>query len=188
MSMKIKWLDEKMNYDGSQLRPLFSYLEKGMAGASVLGFRGACDVSFANMIDGEDLVSQSRIAGQEMLHVLVEFFHQNLFSAVVLQRLIADITRNLVLESTGGKVQMLRRGDDLYVDDRKFSISIATVSPVSQMLHFAVNITQEGTPVKTCALNDFGIDPQKFGPELLKRIALEFDDILAATEKVLPAH
>lgn len=184
--MNFKWLETKLDYDGSQLRPLFNYLGHGLEGSSVLGFRGACNVSFAHMIDGEDLRDQSAIAGSDMVHVLVEFFHQNLFSAVAFQRLIADIAASIVYELTQEKVRLRRDGDDLYFFEAKFSISIATKSAVSELIHFAVNVSQKGTPVKTCGLEDFGIHPEVFGRTLIARVAHEFDSCLRATEKVRP--
>lgn len=49
-------------------------------------------------------------------------------------------------------IKTIRRGDDLYIrkEDReieyKLSVSIATVSINSMKIHFALNITSEGTP------------------------------------------
>lgn len=184
--MKSQWLEKKLDYDGSQLRPLFNYLEHGLQGASVVGFRGACKVAWTHMIDGEDLRAQSPIEGSDMVHVLVEFFHLNLFSAVAFQRLIADIAASVIYERTEGKVRLRREGDDLYLNDAKLSISIATKSAVSELIHFAVNVSQKGTPVKTCALEDFGVNPELFGRILIARVAHEFSSCLEATEKVRP--
>ena len=39
-------------------------------------------------------------------------------------------------------------GDDLYVGDRKLSISIAAPSPTSALIHFALNIDPTGAPVR----------------------------------------
>lgn len=184
--MKSLWLETKLDYDGTQLRPLYSYMNHRLDGPSVLGFRGACQVDFAHMIDGEDLREQSAIAGSDMVHLIVEFFHANLLSAVALQRLIASLAATTVEDLSGGKVRLRREGDDLYLDDAKFSISIATVSAVSQLVHFAVNVSQKGTPVKTCALEDWGLNPEVFGRTLIAKVAFEFDSMWAATEKVRP--
>lgn len=185
--MQIKWLGRIQPYDGTQLRSLFGYMETGLLGNSCVCFRGACEISFEHMVDGEDVRAESPIRGSDMLHFIAEFFHQNLFSAVAFQRIIADLARTAVDELSQGRIKLSRSGDDLYWEtEKKFSISIASVSPVSQMIHFAVNISNEGTPVKTSSLQDFGIDPEAFGNLLLKKISDEFASILEATMKVKP--
>jgi hypothetical protein len=79
-----------------------------------------------------------------------------------------------------------RDGDDLYWGDRKLSISIASQSAVSTMVHFAVNITNAGTPVRTCALEDLGVDPKEFADAAMDALALEWASVLKATRKVRP--
>ena len=39
-----------------------------------------------------------------------------------------------------------REGDDIFVDDRKLSISIASISLSSAKIHFALNLEDKGTP------------------------------------------
>lgn len=184
--MKTLWLKDRQNYDGSQLSSLFAYRTEGVLGPSCIAFRGACNVSFEKMIDLEDLRARSRICGEDMLHVIVEMFDRDLFAAVCMQRILADLTRSLIAEMTGGKIQLRREGDDLYQDQKKLSISIATVSPVSQLLHFAVNVSNAGTPVPTCALGDFGIDAEKLGRSLIGKFAEEYASMLEATQKARP--
>ena len=82
-------------------------------------------------------------------------------------------------------VKIERRGDDLYVENRKLNISIATCSANSILLHFGINVTNEGTPVETSALSDFGIqDASKFSELLLHRILKEVQSQIRATQKV----
>ncbi len=47
-----------------------------------------------------------------------------------------------------------RKGDDLYCDDGKLTVSIATCSASSMKIHFAMNLTTTGTPkdVETAGL------------------------------------
>ncbi|MGZ3782751.1 MAG: DUF366 family protein, partial [Pseudobdellovibrionaceae bacterium] len=46
-------------------------------------------------------------------------------------------------------------------------ISIATKSPVSVMVHFAMNITNKGTPVKTLSLQDLKLEPKNVAEDLI---------------------
>lgn len=184
--MKTIWLENKLDYDGSQLAPLFAYRTTGILGPSCVVFRGACNVRVDKMVDLEDLRAQAEIRGNDMVHFILEIFDHDLFGAVSFQRIVADLSRTVIYELSSGRVSLRRDGDDLYLDKRKLSISIATASPVSQMVHFAVNVTNEGTPVLTCALEDFDIQPEIFGRTLMAKIMHEFQSVVEATQKVRP--
>jgi hypothetical protein len=54
------------------------------------------------------------------------------------------------------KVKIIRSGDDLYVNERKLSISIATITPVSTMIHTGLNLKSENVPVKALGLLESG--------------------------------
>lgn len=187
--MKSLFIENKFTYDGSQLRSLFAYLEQGLLGPSVVSWRGACNIPFSHMVDGEDLLAQASIEGDEMLHFIIEIFDRDLFSGVVLQRLFASIARDYLQEAAGAILagKLLRRnGDDIFLDDAKLSISIATKSPVSVMIHFAMNITNQGTPVKTLSLQDLKLEPVVVAQDLMKLLVKEYSEIIEATQKVRP--
>jgi uncharacterized protein len=185
--MKIKYLDTTEKYDGSQLVSLRSYLQYGLLGDSIVAWVGPCDVSLEHMVDGEDLLAQERIAGALMLHFIIEKFDISLFAAVTLQRLLAGIVKDQVqvlAKNQSLARTMFREGDDLYCDDRKLSISIATQSPLSSLIHFALNVTNAGTPVKTLALEDLDVQPKILALEVMNRLASELRGIIDATHKV----
>lgn len=182
--MKTLFLKEKLNYDGTQLRSLFAYLDHKVQGDSCVSFIGACDISFEHMVDGEDLLERAEIRGSEMLHFIFEIFDRELVSGVFLQRLFASLISDEIYKTS--KIKLDRDGDDLYHEGKKLSISIATKSPVSVMVHFAMNISNQGTPVPTCSLQDFKINPQNFAQNLLTLISKEYDSILTARVKVRP--
>lgn len=181
--MKYKFSEKNINYNGSELRPLYAYMNHQLQGDSIISFIGACDVGTEHMVDAEDLVVNAKIKSDKMLHFIVEIFGQNLMTAVSLQRLLVSIAQNLLLEKGH---QLKRCGDDLYLDQKKLSVSIASCSTVSAMIHLGLNIDNEGTPVATCALNDFGVEPAQFSNELMKRFSVEYISIIEATQKVRP--
>ncbi len=185
--MKTLFIDQKFTYDGTQLRSLYGYLEHKVQGPSVVSWIGPCHISFDHMVDGEDLLEQAQIQGDEMLHFIVEIFDQNLFSGVLLQRLFAGIAKAYLQKISGVLGQglvLVRDGDDIYLGDRKLSISIASKSPVSVMIHFAMNVVNEGTPVKTLSLSDLKLDPKKTAMDLMHLLAHEVNEITNATYKV----
>jgi hypothetical protein len=79
---------------------------------------------------------------------------------------------------------LIRDGDDLYWNQKKLSISIAAQSLKSVMIHFALNITNDGTPVQTCSLEDLKINPTEFSKDVMNKFSLEFESIRNATYKV----
>jgi hypothetical protein len=193
-AVKSLFIDKDFAYDGSQLRSLYAYLSHGVQGTSIVSWIGKCDISKEHMIDGEDLLAGETIAGARMVHFIIERFETPLFGAVALQRLMAAIVMDLCVEHVSKKgsgaatPQFRRDGDDVYVassgGEGKLSISIATVTPVSALIHFAVNVTNEGTPVKTAALQDIGFDAVTFAKEVMSRVVREVESIEVATVKV----
>jgi uncharacterized protein len=185
--MNAKFLDISEKYDGSQLVSLNNYLRHKILGDSIVAWLGACDVTFEHMVDGEDLLANARIAGDSMLHFIVEKFDISLFAAVALQRLLASIVKDQLQAVVTDKAlaqSLFRQGDDIYSGDRKLSISIATQSPVSSLIHFAVNVTNRGTPVKTLALDDLGVDSKSFARDVMTKFCSEIEGIQQATQKV----
>jgi len=186
MKLETKWLNKKIKYDGSQMHSLYSYLNHQVLGDSVVAFRGPCEVQFSEMLDGEDLLQRSEIKGSDMVHFIFELFEQNLFSAVLMQRLFASIVADVIFDLSKKAILLRREGDDLYLQKRKFSISIAAKSSQSSMIHFAVNVSCKGTPLATSGLQEMKINPEAFAKKCLLRVAQEYEDIQKATRKVKP--
>jgi hypothetical protein len=202
--MEFKFIEVKEKYDGSQLVSLRSYLKHKILGDSIVAWIGACDIPFEHMVDGEDLNAGAVIRGDRMVHFIVEKFDSSLLAAVCLQRLLASIVRDYLMEKAGERElagTLYRSGDDIYASARagggakagmggkalagaKLSISIATQSPVSSLIHFAVNVTNKGTPVKTLSLEDLDVEPKKFAMDVMKRFTQEVQTIREATMKV----
>ena len=180
--MKSMFVEQEFPYDGTQLRSLFAYLEHQIQGDSVVSWVGPCSISFDHMVDGEDLLEQSPIRGARMVHFIIEKFHTPLFAGVALQRLFASIVGDWLRERTGCEIR--RDGDDLFDGEGKLSISIATLSPMSTLIHFAVNITNEGTPVKTACLQDLGVNARELAEGAMARLIAEVESIETACVKV----
>jgi uncharacterized protein len=121
-----------------------------------------------------------------MVHFIIEHFGMGLDEAVSRQRLFASIVRDL-LQSQSGK-SLAREGDDLYLSKTraKLSISIATASPVSSLIHFAFNVSNDGTPVKTAALKDLGLEKkwESLAKAICQAYQAEHASILEASCKV----
>ena len=185
--MKSRFIDTLETYDGSQLVSLRSYLKHQVLGDSIVAWIGPCDVKTEHMVDGEDLLAGAEIRGEQMLHFIVELFDSTLFAAVGIQRLLTSIVKDVVQLTSreAAAVSLLRRdGDDIYSGDKKFSISIATQSPTSSLIHFAVNVVNRGTPVPTISLQEFNLDAKTLAIEVMRRFCGEIEGIRDATKKV----
>lgn len=180
--MQTKFITEEFLYDGSQLRPLYAYQDHGVEGESTIAWVGACNVSNENMKDGEDLFAGESIEGQLMLHFIIELFEQPLFSMVAVQRLFSSIAKDCLEELSSKKIA--RDGDDLFFNGGKLSISIASRDAVSSMIHFAINVNNDGTPVKTASLDDLGIESKDLVERLFESWSKEYSGIQRATKKV----
>lgn len=184
----------RLAYDGAQLRAHWILRTTGIAGDAIVAFRGPCRVREDEMADLHDLLHGPGIAADDMLHFVSEVFDDGeLVRAVLRQRLLAATaleSLQALLPSRPGRqrVQLHRDGDDLWVGDGpragKLSVSIATRSAVSTLLHLGVNVTNAGTPVRTASLADLGIDPAAFARDVLRRAAAEHASVLAARAKV----
>lgn len=184
--MKTAFLQKKIKYTGEQLKPLVNYLEHGLLGSSAVAWIGPCAVATEHMIDGEDLRSRESIAADEMVHFVFELFDVSLKAGVFFQRLMAEMVKTYVqTKSKNASVQkLIRRGDDLYLDQQKLNISIATTSAQSCLIHFAVNSKKSGAPVPILSLEDLGIPAEVFAKEMLQLVEEEISSVIDASYKV----
>lgn len=181
--LQTRWLDETIAYDGSQLRAHWILQHCGITGDAMVAFRGACNVTSAEVADLEDLDGPG-IAADDMVHFVLESFATpDLLLAVHRQRLLSAQALE-VLAELAPNAAVRRTGDDLYVGDGKLSISIATVTPMSALIHFAVNCRQGGAPVTIASLDQLGVAPQAFADAVMRRAAAEWASIADARARV----
>lgn len=183
--MKVLSLDKSILYDGSQLRPHWIYETTGTLGDTMVAFSGGCSISLAHMVDMEDKRVEKKIYSEDMLHFIFESFHFSLREMILWQHLFAStLVEILSLEKDGFRIE--RKGNDVFVNEKKFSISVATASPVSSLLHFGINITSHNTPVPTTSIRDLGMEPAVLREELFNRLKQEYDIVEKALYKVKP--
>ena len=181
--MKTKFIDEEIKYVGSQLAPHWIYKNFHIQGDAIVAFIGECKVDLTEMVDIEDVINNEPIYSKYMLSFISEQFGVGLTEGVFRQRLLICIIKEL-LEEKG--VFVVRNGDDLMIDGRKLSVSIATKSITSVLIHTGLNILSEGAPVKASGLkSELGIDNIKeFAQTVMQRYADEIEDIILAGTKV----
>ena len=85
-----------------------------------------------------------------------------------------------------GGPQVRRDGADLYDGSHKLTVSVASVSPVSALIHAGINISSHNTPVPTRGLADYGIEAREFAEDLLAAYSEECASAYRSRCKVLP--
>ena len=170
-------------FGNSQLAPHWIYKNFGIQGDAIVAFKGECEVKLTEMVDIEDVINNEPIYSKYMLSFITEQFGVNLVEGVFRQRLLICIIKEL-LEENG--IFVVRSGDDLMINGRKLSVSIAPKSITSVLIHTGLNIVSEGAPVKASGLtSELGIQNiDAFAQEVMKRYSEEIDDIKMASTKV----
>lgn len=181
--MKTKFIQEEIKYIGSQLAPHWIYKNFRIQGDAIVAFKGECEVKLSEMVDIEDVINNEPIYSKYMLSFISEQFNIGLVEGVLRQRLLICIIKE-ILEEKGFLVK--RKGDDLFFENKKLSVSIATKSVTSILIHTGLNILSENAPINASGLSsELGInDIDSFALEVMKRYSEELDDIKMASTKV----
>ena len=161
MKITHKHIDEIFEYDGSQINPSWAFQEFGIYGSSIVTWIGPVNITPDNLKDFADVGLE--IKSNNMVNFICEFFDQqptNMRIAYLRQRLLVMIFREILIEKG---IKTTRDGDDIFVDARKLSISIASVSLSSAKIHFALNLEDKGTPsdVDTIGLYDIKVNDKQ---------------------------
>ncbi|MEE0938382.1 DUF366 family protein [Methanobrevibacter sp.] len=161
MTITHKHVDEIFEYDGSQINPSWAFQEFGIYGSSIITWIGPVNITPDNLKDFADVGLE--IKSNYMVNFICEFFDQqptNMRVAYLRQRLLVMIFREILTEYG---ISTKREGDDIFVENRKLSISIASVSLSSAKIHFALNLEDKGTPddVETIGLFDIKVNGER---------------------------
>ncbi len=196
--MHSKFVEKKIDYTGEQLRSNWIKDNFALEKDAIVAFIGAADVK-EHMVDLEDIANEEHIFSEKMLHFIAEHQDNDLEKAVCRQRLMISIIKDWINKigepfdfaqgtryswAPSGVEVLYRKGDDLFVEDRKLSVSIATKSPNSTLIHTGLNISSKNTPVKAIGLEDLKIDPEMLALRVMESYTREIEDIYKATRKV----
>lgn len=188
--MESLFIKDEIKYIGSQLAPHWIYKNFHILGDAIVSFTGEMDVKITEMVDIEDVISNSPIYSKKMVSFIIEQFGISLSECVLRQRFLICIIIEELRKLIGDKFKIRRSGDDIFVNidgkDKKLSVSIATKSTTSGLIHTGLNIDPTGAPVDACGLTtDLGItNIEEFALNIMKRYIEENKEILEATCKV----
>jgi len=176
-----KWLEAGIPYTGRELSSRWVTAHTGQDGDTAVLFMGECHVATEDLVDNDDREAGATIEAAAMLHVVIMHPGCDLRSAVLRQRLLVCI----LCESLASReVTTERRGDDVFVDERKLTVSIAAPSSDACLIHLGINTDPAGAPVAAIGLEELGVDPHDLGDELMTRYAQELATAAYAETKV----
>jgi len=193
-----------IDYDGSQLHHAFAYKNTGTQnalGPTISYFVGKANVK-EHLVDLEDSIANDFISSKEMVHFIIEIPNASIQETVLWQRLFMyQITSTLKedLQELGDTSNIIYLdGDDIMIDNndeadsQKLSVSIATLSLFSGLIHAGINVNVgNNCPVSAIGLNTLNIMPSLYsipldwGSTMADNFAEEYNNILNATYKVV---
>ena len=181
--MKTLYIENEIKYIGSQLSPHWIYKNFNIQGDAIVAFCGECEVKLSEMVDIEDVINNEPIYSKYMLSFISEQFNIGLVEGVLRQRLLITCIKE-ELERLGFATR--RSGDDLFVNDKKLSVSIATKSVNSVLIHTGVNVISDGAPIEVSGLkSDLNMtNIKEFAINVMKNYNVELEDIILASTKV----
>ena len=212
--MQTKLIEKEIKYTGNELAPHWIYKNFKIQGDAIVAFCGECEVDLSEMVDIEDVINNEPIYSKLMLNFIVENFNIGLVEGVLRQRLLITIIKEVLEEEAkrqrGKEAKknedhasmhpdifasktpftihhspLTRNGDDLFVNNKKLSVSIATKSLTSVLIHTGINIDPSGAPVDAIGLNSLNIENVKeFAQKVMMKYSEEIDDIILASTKV----
>jgi hypothetical protein len=180
--MECRFINEQITYTGEQLRSHWIWEKTQILGDCIVGFFGPANVQ-EHLLDIVDKKEGGRILSKRMMHFICEHFNIGLELAIARQRLLVCIIAEQINLSVGTH-SVYRRGDDLYHEGGKLSVSVASISPVSALIHVGVNVEKESLPIKTSSLSDLKIDPYTLCKRVLKEYKEEIKQMQQCIGKV----
>lgn len=183
--MHTKFIEQEIKYTGEELAPHWIYRKFHLQGDAIVAFGGECEVKLTEMVDIEDVINNEPIYSKFMLSFIIEHFNIGLVEGVIRQRLLICIIKEAIENRLNEQHKVSRRGDDIFVDGKKLSVSIATKSLTSVLIHVGINIDPTGAPIDAIGLNFLKIlDTKEFAEYIMVKYSSEINDIILASTKV----
>ena len=180
--MEKLFIKKEITYTGSELAPHWIYRNFNLRGDSIVCFKGKVNVDLSHMVDIEDVINNEPIKSDKMANFIIEIFNSNLKETIFRQRLFISIIKEVLFDAG---YQVKRKGDDLFYNGKKLSVSIATKSTTSTLIHTGINLVSTGAPIEVSSIADMeNINEDDFIEEVMTRFCLEEQDIEFAKVKV----
>ncbi|MBN2543050.1 DUF366 family protein [bacterium] len=173
-------LNETHKFTGiEEIKPHWALEKFGLVGDSIVAFSGPCNIKPEYFVDIVAAKRGKEIFSKNMLHIVVEHFDTDIEKAILKQMLLISIIQEK-LENRITERTILRWGDDLFDENCKLTTSAVIKTLISTKIYVGINISSEGTPIKTRGLEDYGIDPFELIEAVINQYRVEIKQL---TEK-----
>lgn len=184
--MHTKFIEKNIKYSGEELAPHWIYKNFHLQGDAIIAFCGECEVKLTEMVDIEDVINNEPIYSKNMLSFIIEHFNIGLIEGVIRQRLLICIIKEVLEKHLDKNYSIHRNGDDIFIEGKKLSVSIATKSITSVLIHVGLNIDPSGAPIDAIGLDYLKVfDIKGFANEIMVKYTQEINDIILASTKVI---
>lgn len=184
--MHTKFIEKNIKYSGEELAPHWIYKNFHLQGDAIIAFCGECEVKLTEMVDIEDVINNEPIYSKNMLSFIIEHFNIGLIEGVIRQRLLICIIKEVLEKHLDKNYSIHRNGDDIFIEGKKLSVSIATKSITSVLIHVGLNIDPSGAPIDAIGLDYLKVFNIKgFANEIMVKYTQEINDIILASTKVI---
>lgn len=186
--LRYKFIKDKLTYTGRELTSHWIYRNFNLQGDALVAFVGPAQVK-ESLVDMVDRKKNREIRSSLMLHFISEYFDMALEKTILRERLFISLLSQEI-NRVSKKYIVERRGNDLYVRDKKLSVAIATLTPVSSIFHVGLNIISSGTApgpwcgVKLIGLRELSISARTLADKVAKLYRHELEDVLISRSKV----
>ncbi len=158
-------------------------LDKELLGYDwIIGFVGKCNVS-DHLVDLEDSLNNDFIVSDNMLQFIAQIFNIDLLTAVLYQRLFMRILADEISKIDNREIKV--KGDDIFLGDKKLSVSIATLGVNSCLFHFGINLNTSNIPTFATSISLPESKILSFVNSFFSNLTQEYLSIQKSTRKVL---
>ncbi|WP_456472338.1 DUF366 family protein [Methanocaldococcus sp.] len=182
-SLTLIFPKEEIDYTGKEIEPLWAYKKFNVKKDSLVAFIGKMEVDRNNMKDLADLKRENLkvpIKSERAMNFVVEHFDTNNIKVAYLRQRLLILIAKEVIESFG--IKLRRDGDDLYINNKKLSVSIASSGITSHKIHLGINISSKGAEhVDIIGLGEY-LDDNKI-KEVMENIAYKYAEEIDKIEK-----
>lgn len=182
MNYKILSKVQKVTLD--VMKPHWAFKNFGLLGDSIVAFRGKIDVKREELIDLFELKRKSMLPDCLLLNFIVEHFGDDLGKAILRQRVLLSIAEEKIAHRIEGRL-INRLGDDLFVQDRKLSITAVTVNPVSSKIHTGICISSS-EKCKFIGLKELNIDVDELSEVIVAQYRADMHDLKTKEWRMRP--
>lgn len=184
--------DSPIIYNGSQLSSQHTANNYDIIGNSVLIFRGGMKLSPDEMIDIKDILRESHlneilISSDDSIHFIIEEFDTQPPNLEIEYYRLRILTQIIIekLEEEGIKTK--RIGTDIYINEKKLNVGIATIGASSGKIHFGINVGNTGFPshVNALGLLEIGMQENQIKDWVLKIAEQYIEEIHRVKEDIM---